>query len=97
MLLSTSSSTAILSASWIGAFLVTYGIAIAIFMLLERTSTDSEYQGILTIILLFVMTGLVIVSYGIDLHRIIGAVSLSLATRRAFTLLINKLAQLVKM
>ena len=87
MLLSTSSPTTILSASWIGSFLIIYGIAIAIFIALEKISTGIEYQGILTIILLLIITGVVIASYGIELHRIIGAVLLSIAVGRAFALL----------
>jgi len=95
MLLNTPSLNAILTTSWIGSFLFAYGITIAIFIALERTSASDEHQGVFTIILLLIITGAVIAGYGVDILRIIGAVSLSIAVGRAFALLTNMLVQLI--
>ena len=91
ILLSTPSPGSILTAPWIGTFLVLIGIIGGIFILMEKNSTSDEYQGILTIILLFIIVGLVIASYGADISRIIGAISLSVALGRALALVISAL------
>jgi len=95
MLLSTPSLNVILTTTWMGSFLLVYGIATIIFIALEKTSASNGYQEAVTIILLFIITGAVIASYGVDILKIIGAVSLSIAVGRAFTLLINTSAQLI--
>ncbi len=91
MLLSTLSLASILTAPWIGTFLALGGIISGIFILIEKKSTSDEHQGILTILLLFIMVGLVMASYGIDILRIVGAISLSVALGRAVALVISAL------
>jgi len=95
MLLNTPSLTIILSPSWIGSFLLAWGVATSILTVLEKTGAGDEYQEIVTIVLLLIITGYVVASYSMDTLKIIGAVSLSIAVGRAFALLINMLVQLI--
>lgn len=89
MLLSSQSLTVILSSSWIGSFLLVWGVITLIFTILEKASDDNEYQEVITIILILITTGYVIVSYSIEIFKIIGAVLLSIALGRALALLFN--------
>jgi len=95
MFLNSSSPNEVLATSWIGNFLFTYGLIVLIFFGLEHFSPSDEHQKELTIISLLIITGAVITNFGIDGFKILGAITLSIATGRALTLIFNLIIHII--
>lgn len=92
MLLNTSSPDIVLTATWIGAFLIAWGIAALIFIVLEKASSDKKHQAEITIVLALIITGSVIAS--MDIIKVAGAVLMSIALGRAIASLSSFFSEL---